>query len=167
MSRPRAGVAAAMLLAAACGGERGGSPTCGMALLIGPSAIAQRMTVPRALIATPPRGLVDTLPARVAGEAMGAVLVRYDGERIAMTFQGPRFPAQPGYAVLVVDDTSQRAVGVLVYNREGPQDYPALGSVSAGGLTVPLYGVLVDWASVSNPRCPLLGPAPVAPPPGS
>ncbi|MGH7675747.1 MAG: hypothetical protein ACREMV_10805, partial [Gemmatimonadales bacterium] len=90
MSRPRVGAGVAILLAAACSGERSGSPTCGMALLIGPSAIAQRMTVARALIATPPRGLVDTLPARVAGEAMGRVLVRDEAGRIAMTFQGPR-----------------------------------------------------------------------------
>jgi len=154
--RPLGSGVAVMLLAAACGGDRGGSPTCGMALLIGPSAIAQRMTVARALITTPPRGLVDTLPARVAGEAMGSALVRYEAGRIAMTFQGPRFPVQPGYAVLVVDDTSQRAVGVLVYNREGPQGYPQLGTVTAGDLAVPLYGILVDWASVSNPKCPLL-----------
>jgi hypothetical protein len=76
-----------------------------------------------------------------------------------MGYEGANFPTRPAYALLVVDDTSQRAVGVLVYDREGPPDHPRLGSVQGPQNEVPLHGVIVDWASVSNPRCPLLGAA--------
>ena len=66
------------------------------------------------------------------------------------------------YNVLVVDDSTQRAQGVLIYeSQRPPPGFPQLGTVSGGDKTIPLYGVRVDWPSVNNPRCPLLGaPAP-------
>ena len=80
-----------------------------------------------------------------------------------MEYAGSGFPARTGYGLLVVDDTSQRAMGVLVFESQEPKDYPRLGTVTGGSTTLNLYGVRVDWASVNNPRCPLLG----APPPAS
>jgi hypothetical protein len=63
-----------------------------------------------------------------------------------------------------VDDSTQRAEGVLVYEgQRPPKTYPQLGTLTSGDKSIPLYGVRVDWASVSNPRCPLLG-APASPP---
>ena len=56
------------------------------------------------------------------------------------------------------DDTSQRAMGVLVLDQEEPARHPAIGSIVGGGAVLNLYAVRVDWASVSNPRCPLFGP---------
>jgi len=62
-----------------------------------------------------------------------------------------------------VDDSTQRAEGVLVYEgQRPPKTYPQLGTVTGGDKAIPLYGVRVDWASVTNPHCPLLG-APAAP----
>src|SRR6266702_4067233 len=59
-----------------------------------------------------------------------------------------------------VDDSTQRAQGVLIYeSRRPPKNYPQLGALTAADRAVPLYGVRVDWPSVSNPRCPLLGAA--------
>jgi len=51
---------------------------------------------------------------------------------------------------------------VLIYeSQRPPPGFPQLGTVSGGDKTIPLYGVRVDWPSVNNPRCPLLGaPAP-------
>jgi len=47
---------------------------------------------------------------------------------------------------------------VLLYEgQRPPKSYPALGTVSGGDKTIPLYGVRVDWRGVSNPQCPLLG----------
>ena len=62
---------------------------------------------------------------------------------------------------IVVDiDSTQRAQGVLIYeSQRPPKTYPQLGEVSGGDHSVPLHGVRVDWAGVSNPRCPLLGAA--------
>ncbi|HYT82384.1 MAG TPA: hypothetical protein VEK86_02970 [Gemmatimonadales bacterium] len=157
VARGGAGLA---LLALACGGDAARSPTCGMALLVGPTMIRERLFDARAVIIDAPRGLPGTLPAMVIQQRQAEVLVGYDAQgRIVMGYQGPGFPTRGGYGLLVVDDTSQRAMGILVYESEEPKDHPRLGTVSGAGTTLNLYGVRVDWASVSNPRCPLLGAA--------
>lgn len=156
MTRPT--LSLLLLLATACG-RAGGSPTCGIALLAGPGLIASQLTNARAVLTDPPRGIPDSLPALVILKTneRGAVLVGRDAEgKISMQFRGPAFPAQ-GYGLLVVDDTSQRAMGVLILDQEEPLRHPAIGTVIGGSTSLNLYGVLVDWASVSNPRCPLFG----------
>jgi hypothetical protein len=156
-------------LASACGGDRTRSPTCGLALLVGPRLIQQQLTVLPYVLSEAPRGLSASLPALVAGTSQqGEVSVSYAGPRLALTYRGPNFPPFPNdttvYALLVVDDSTQRAQGVLIYESiRPPTTFPQLGTVAGGDKAVPLYGVRVDWASVSNPRCPLLGaPAPPA-----
>ena len=159
----RALPAIAVLLAACRGG--GGSPTCGIAALAAPTLIHEQLLNARAIITDPPRGLPPELPARVVGQEPAKLLVGYDAQtKLVMGYQGVGFPPR-GWALLVVDDSSQRAHGVLIYESAEPRDYPKLGVVSAGTLLENLYGVRVDWASVSNPRCPLFGSS--APPKSS
>ena len=159
--------------AVSCGGDRSRSPTCGMAQLIGPSLIQDQLRVLPYVLTEAPRGLPGSLPARVAGTAqLSTVTITSAGGRLAMTYQGQNFPPSPTettvYALLVVDDSSQRAEGVLLYEgQRPPKTYPELGSVTGSSRTIPLYGVRVDWASVSNPRCPLLGPPAATTPPPS
>ena len=156
-------------LLVACAGDAARSPACGLALIAGPTLIQQQLLNARAVITEAPRGLPELLPAMVIQQRQGNVRVGYDTEgRIIMEYAGSGFPTRGGYALLVVDDTSQRATGVLVYESQEPKDYPRLGSVTGGSVTLNLYGVRVDWAGVSNPRCPLLGaPPPPAPPAAS
>jgi len=153
-----------------CSGDRSGSPTCGMAQLIGPSLIQDRLRQVPFVLTVAPRGLPGTLPIRVVGtREQNTVLVSYTKGALTMEHQGAGFPAgsvsdTTAYAVLVVDDSTQRAQGVLIYeSRRPPEGYPSIGALSGDGRTIPLYGVRVDWAGVSNPKCPLLG----APPAGS
>jgi hypothetical protein len=155
------------LAAAACGGDRTRSPTCGLAQVAGPALIQQQLTVVPAVLTEAPRGLPASLPARVVGAPQGTVQVAYGKGGLALSYAGPAFPASSvsdssAYALLVVDDSTQRAQGVLIYeSRRPPPTYPQIGTLAAGERTsVPVYGVRVSWASVSNPRCPLLGPAP-------
>lgn len=155
-------VAALCVLSVACATDRSRSPACGLALVVGPSMILQQLRVPQMVLTGAPRGLPASLPARVVGQAPARVDVSYDGDRLAMTYQGAGFPPNPteryGYGLLVVDDTSQRVTGLLIYDAaEMPRDFPLLGAVTGDGKTLPVYGVRVDWASMSNPRCPLLG----------
>jgi hypothetical protein len=148
-----------LLVAAACNRGTSGSPTCGIALLAGPSLITSQLTNARAVLTDPPRGIPDSLPALVIQQKndRGAVIVGRDAEgKISMQFRGPAFPSR-GYGLLVVDDTSQRAMGVLILDQEEPADHPAIGTIIGGGTTLNLYGVRVDWASVNNPRCALFG----------
>ncbi len=152
-----------------CGGDRSRSPTCGMAQLIGPSLIQEQLKVLPYVLTDAPRGLPGSLPARVAGTAQqSTVVITYRAQGLTMAYQGSNFPPFPTdttvYGLLVVDDSTQRAQGVLLYEgQRPPQTYPQLGSVTGGDKTIPLYGVRVSWANVSNPRCPLLG----APPPAA
>lgn len=161
VSARRAGWLVVLAVACACGGDPSRSPTCGLALVAGPTVIQQRLGDARAVIVEAPRGLPESLPARVAGQSdQGTVVVGYDDDRLVMGYEGAHFPRHPGYALLVVDDTAERVMGVLVFDREGPDRFPTLGIVHGGEeVQVPLHGVRVDWASVSNPRCPLLGTA--------
>ena len=76
----------------------------------------------------------------------GRVLVGYDGGRLVMGYEGGVFPSSSdttqGYGLLVVDDTSSRAEGVLVYESpRPPANFPRLGVVSGGSTTLPLFGV--------------------------
>jgi hypothetical protein len=148
-----------LFVVGACGRGSGGSPTCGIALIAGPSLIMQQLANARAVLTDPPRGVPDSLPALVIQQktGTGAVIVGRDAEgKVSMQFRGPGFPSR-GYGLLVVDDTSQRALGVLIVDQEEPQGHPAIGTVIGSSTALNLYGVRVDWASVSNPRCPLFG----------
>lgn len=164
-------IAASVLVTAACRVDRQRSPVCGMALLVGPSLIQQQLNDARAILTAVPRGLPGggTLPARIAGESDTArVHVAYDGDRLVLQFEGSRFPAVSSvdstgrdstvFGLLLVDDSTEVVQGVLVYDRpRPPADYPRLGTLVGGDRFVPVYGVRLNWAGVSNPRCPLLG----------
>jgi hypothetical protein len=151
---------ALLLVAVACNRASSGSPTCGIALLAGPAVITSQLANARAVLTDPPRGLPDSLPVLVIQPQKndrGAVIVSRDAEgKISMQFRGPAFPSR-GYGLLVVDDTSQRAMGVLVVDQEDPAGRPAIGTIIGGSTALNLYGVRVDWASVNNPRCALFG----------
>jgi hypothetical protein len=135
-------------------------------MIAGPTLIQQQLTRAPYVLTDAPRGLPSALPARVVGmQQQGEVLIAYERDRLVMTYQRTEFPVTATYALLVVDDSTQRAQGVLIYESEPPKSYPRLGTVTgspggpggAGGVS--LFGVRVDWPSVSNPRCPLLGAA--------
>lgn len=165
--RPGTAAWVAALALAGCGGDRSGSPTCGLAALAGPMLIQEQFKRLPFVLTDAPRGLPASLPARVAGTAQqGEVAVSYRGPRLTMAYAGPGVPPLATdttvYALLVVDDSTQRAHGVLIYESvRPPATYPQLGVVTWADKSIPLYGVRLDWASVSNPRCPLLGtPAP-------
>src|SRR5437016_13441046 len=141
-----------LLVAAACTRGNSGSPTCGIALLAGPGLITSQLSNARAVLTDPPRGIPDSLPALVIQQKndRGAVIVGRDAEgKISIQFRGPSFPSR-GYGLLVVDDTSQRAMGVLFLDQEEPAGHPAIGTIIGGSTVLNLYGVRVDWASVSN-----------------
>jgi hypothetical protein len=161
MRAPGRGVVSLLLAGlavAACGG-RSRTPPCGLGTAAAPTVILQRLDAGYALSEVP-RGLPDRLPARVIGERQGEVLVAHEGNRLALGYQGAGFPTDTTYAfgLLVVDDSTQRVVGVLLYGSSTvPRQRPVLGSVTGGSQSLALYGVRVDWVELNNPRCPLLG----------
>ena len=145
---------------AGCGTGKTGSPVCGLGFVVGPTVVQEQLQDPRQIVTSVPRGLPASMPARVAGKNAGMVLVGYDqSHNLALGYQGQDFPlaGAGGYGLLVVDDTSSRVEGVLIYESPAPSQYPKLGDVASGDATIPLFGVRVDWNGVSNPKCPLLG----------
>jgi hypothetical protein len=155
------------MFAVGCGGDRSRSPTCGMARLIGPSLIQERLKRLPFVLTDAPRGLPGSLPVLVAGTNLqSTVQVSYTKGALAMEYQGAGFPTaavtdSTVYAALVVDDSTQRAQGVLIYeSQRPPAGYPSVGELTAGNRGIPLYAVRVEWQGVSNPRCPLFAPAP-------
>ena len=134
-------------------------PPCGLGTAAAPGVILQRLDAGFVLTDVP-RGLPERLPARVVGERQGEVLVASEGNRLALGYQGPNFPSDTtyGFGLLVVDDSTQRVVGVLIYGSSTvPRHRPILGTVSGGRQPLGLYGVRVNWVELNNPRCPLLG----------
>jgi len=154
------------LALAACSVDQRRSPVCGLEMLAGPRLIQERLNDARAILTDAPRGLPDVLPARVAGQSDTAHAIRGEAQagQLALVYDGTYFPRgitdTTVYGLLVVDDSSDRVIGLLVY--EGlapPRDYPRIGIVTHAhdGATVPLFGVRLNWARIYNPRCPLLG----------
>jgi hypothetical protein len=152
-------VAGGLVMAAACGG-RSRVPPCGLGTAAAPTVILQRLEAGYALSEVP-RGLPERLPARVITERQqGEVLVAHEGNRLVLGYQGTGFPTDTAFAfgLLVVDDSTQRVAGVLIYGSSTvPRMRQSLGAVTGGGQSLPLFGVRVDWIEMNNPRCPLLG----------
>jgi hypothetical protein len=155
--------AALALALAACRVDPHRSPVCGLQLLVGPRLIQDQMTNALALLTDAPRGLSDVLPARVVGKPDTTRVIRGTAEgQLALIYQDTTFPKVDNdssvYGLLVVDDSTDRVIGLLVYESpRPPKNYPTIGLVSHDAVLIPLYGVRVNWAGVSNPRCPLFG----------
>src|SRR5256884_3656051 len=85
--------------AVCCSGDRSRSPTCGLALLVGPRMIQQQLTILPFVLTDAPRGLSASLPALVAGTSQqGDVSVSYGGQPPLLAYHGPSFPAVPTHS---------------------------------------------------------------------
>ena len=154
----------------ACSVDPHRSPVCGMALLVGPRLILEQISTARSLLTDAPRGLPTTLPARVVGGSDSTFAsVSSDRDQVVLEYQGGKLPVatydsaggthdSTVFGVLLVDDSTATVEGVLIFERpRPPKEYVQIGRLADGDRSVPFYGLRVNWASVSNPRCPLLG----------
>lgn len=152
----------------ACSVDPHRSPVCGMALLVGPRLILEQISTAHSLLTDAPRGLPATLPARVVGGSDSTfVRVSSERDRVVLDYQGEKLPVvtvdstgrdSTVFGVLLVDDSTATVEGVLIFDRpRPPSEYPQIGRLADGERSVPFYGARLNWASVSNPRCPLLG----------
>ncbi|HET9134741.1 MAG TPA: hypothetical protein VFN90_10575 [Gemmatimonadales bacterium] len=152
---------AAAALVTACGSDEPRAPGCGMSAL----------TVPLGIMESFGRGdglgrLPTTVPPRATGRFVGGptvsvLLSRPDSATLIAAADGP-VPegARPGYGVLVTD-RGLETLGVLIYDGVPIPGAIRLGSITVGGVELPLLGARVESVTVSNPRCPLF-PAPDA-----
>lgn len=145
-------------LLAACEGDPENSPSCGIASIAAASIVLQSMQDLNKLVTDPPAQVPNPLPARVVGYGTSSAIVATGPEGLILGYQGEGFPKLPGFGLLLVDDSTEAVRGVLIYEPEGPANYPKLGTISGSAATLPLYGVRIHWPSVNTPRCPLFAP---------
>jgi hypothetical protein len=145
------------LVLAACGGERNAenSPVCGIAAVAAASMVLEQFQGGSSIMNAPPPGLTGSVPARVVGHGSAHALAARADTTVVLGFEGEGFPDRPGFAVALVDDSSEVLQGVLIFETDGPADYPQIGTISSPTSTLPLYAMRITWARVSNPRCPL------------
>ncbi len=144
-----------LVLVAGCDRPAGGvPPTCGMAALVGATNLLEQFTIPNQTLAGPPASLPERTVARmVAGAAFPAVVGRTDSALVVGITGNPPPTIKPGFGVLVVD-TQERVIGVMVYEGDPIPGAPKLGEVSVAGGSIPLIGVQVDPAKIMDPDCP-------------
>ena len=145
-------------LTLACKGNPENSAACGFASIAGATMVLQYLPNQHARLNTPPGDLKPVIPARVVGHGTSRALVTAGPGGLVLGYEGDGFPATPGFGLLLVDDSSEASRGVLIYDKE-EQDIPKIGTISGSTSTIPLYGLRVNWPSVSDPRCPLFAPA--------
>lgn len=142
-----------------CGsGNPENSAACGFASIAGATMVLEQMSSGTKVLQSIPDGLRGTVPARVAGFGTAPAVVDSAAAGPVLRYRGHGFPATPGFGLALVEDSADTFKGVLVYDLTPPQGYPRLGTVTDGRLTIPLFGLRVAWAAVSDPRCPLFGP---------
>jgi hypothetical protein len=141
----------------ACHSDRNAenSPVCGFAALAAGTVVLDQFQTGTTVLHTAPPGLQGEVPARVVGRGTAMALAARTDSGLVLGYQGEGFPTRPGFAVALVDDSSEVFHGVLIFDSDGPADYPQLGTISSASSTIPLYGMRVTWSRVSDPKCPL------------
>jgi len=148
---------------AACGGgpRTENSASCGFAAIAGSNLVLQQFQKRTTVMSDAPKGLDTSLVAtRVVGYGTSASLAATSPKGIVLGYEGAGFPQRPGFAVALVDDSSEALHGVLVFESDGPVDYPQIGIISTATSTLPLYAMRVSWSDVSDRKCPLIGSVP-------
>jgi hypothetical protein len=148
---------ALLLAAVACGrGGQSGRANCGIAAMVGPSALLNQFTIPRMTLSRAPSRMPERLPARIAASAAFSSVVGRSSEADSLLLIGvegnPPANFVLGFGVLVTDPDGTPK-GVMLY--EGPpiEAAPQLGTVNVGPTTAPLIGVEAASAVYEDPTC--------------
>lgn len=133
---------------------------CGFASIASANLVLQQLQGGTKLLDAPPADLPEIAPARVVGYGTSRARVARGQSGLVLGYEGEGFPAEPGFGLLLVEDSLDAFKGVLIYEIAPPTEYPSLGSISSSTATLPLYGLRVNWGAVSDERCPLFGVVP-------
>jgi hypothetical protein len=146
-----------ILLAVACGGDRNAenSAMCGFSAVAAGTMVLDQFQGRSTVMPEAPAGLTGTVPARVVGRGTARALVARTDSTVMLGYEGPGFPERPGFGVALVDDSSEVFRGVLIFDSDGPADYPQIGTISSATSTLPLYAMRITWSRVSSEKCPL------------
>ncbi len=134
------------------------SAACAITMMASANRVLDQMRSGAKTLSFPPDELVGTVPARVVGLGTKPAMAADGPDGTVVGYAGDGFPSEPGFGLVIVDDSAEAFKGVLIFDLYPPQNMPQLGTVSNVNTTVPLFGMRVSWAAVSNDRCPLFGP---------
>ena len=154
----RASVFLLLTFCAACGGgNRQNSALCGITMIASANRVLDQVPNTYALLSEPPEALTaGYVPTRVVGFATARSMATSDGEGpLTLGYDGEGLPAEPGFGVAIVDDSSEVFRGVLIFETNPPEGYPELGVVAQGENSVPLFGLRIHWSSVNSEDCPI------------
>ncbi len=133
-------------------------PTCGLAALAAASTLLEQFTIPNQTMVDPPATLPERTVVRIAADgAFPAVVGRTDSMLVVGVEGNPPAGTKPGFGVLVTDP-QERVMGVMLFEGTPIPGAPTLGSVSVGSGSIPLIGIQVDQARITDPKCPALFP---------
>jgi hypothetical protein len=153
------------LALAACGSQRNAenSAVCGITAIAAGNRILDQFQGGTTVLHAPPAGLEGEVQARVVGRGTASALAARAESGVVLGYNGEGFPDRPGFAVALVDDSSEVFRGVVIFETNGPADYPQIGTISSASSTLPLYAMRINWSSVNDPRCPLFAPRDTTP----
>jgi hypothetical protein len=106
-----------------------------------------------------PENVPNRIPVRAVGYATGTGIVGEGPDGVIIGFEGEGFPTIPGFAVALVDDSSETFRGILIYDMDVPAALTVIGGVAGTQLVVPMYAFRINWGAVNDDRCPLFAPA--------
>ena len=142
-----------LLSLAAWAHQSGGGVACGMAAVFGPAALLGEFATPGQTLGVPPDSLPGKLVARlVAGPALPALVGRDRGKWMVGVDGHAPAHFSPGFGVLV-EDTAEHPLGVMIYEGEIVRGAPILGHVSVADTLVPLIGISLPPARFEAPTC--------------
>lgn len=150
---------ASILVLAGCDSGEGRVPaTCGLAAVAAATTLLEQFTIPNRTLAAPPGSLPERTVARIAADAAYPALVGRTDSLLVIGVEGnPPAGTTLGFGVLAVDG-ADRVLGVMLYEGNPIPGAPRLGDVSVGGRSIPLIGVQVEHAAITDPSCPSLFP---------
>ncbi len=134
------------------------SAACAITMMASANRVLDQMRSGAKTLSFPPNDLVGAVPARVVGLGTQAAMAASGPDGAVVGYEGEGFPSEPGFGLVIVEDSAETFKGVLIFDLYPPQNIPQLGTVSNVNTTLPLFGTRVAWAAVSNDRCPLFGP---------
>jgi hypothetical protein len=145
-----------LCVASACGGDKPGGASCGIAAMVGPTQLLNQFTIPRMTLSRAPRNVPERLPARIAAAGAFSSVVGVSAEADSVLLVGVEGQVPDnfvlGFGVLVVTP-SGTPQGIMLYQGPPIAGAPHLGTVTFGAMNAPLLGVEADASVYEDPNC--------------